>query len=162
MDWFLIISASLCGIASVVALFMSLRWCAVPAFVSMLLASLLWTLDIPMLLFWGAATAMIWAIGAMLPPAVASDRRSGAYTSVGTITGALLGHLASVSSIPAMMLGAFLGFLAYSRTPGDKSLPPFPAKGFWQYLCAKGLPPVVTIAMTANAIYMIILYFRTV
>ncbi len=50
MDWFLIISASLCGIASVVALFMSLRWCAVPAFVSMLLASLLWTLDIPMLL----------------------------------------------------------------------------------------------------------------
>lgn len=66
---------------------------------------------------------MIWAIGAMLPPAVASDRRSGAYTSVGTITGALLGHLASVSSIPAMMLGAFLGFLAYSRTPGGKSLP---------------------------------------
>ncbi|MDE6396676.1 MAG: hypothetical protein K2K84_05345, partial [Muribaculaceae bacterium] len=50
------------------------------------------------------------------------------------------------SLIGGACLGAFLGALAFSRTAAGRPMH-FPSSKFFNYLGAKGIPPVVTLSM---------------
>lgn len=151
MDNLLIILASLLMTGSVVFCFIPRGWSAVCAFAGMVL---MWCTDHTMLAvsqlwFWGAAAFIVLAIAVLLPLPVVRSRQGVAYVVVGTVAGLLVGLLVS----PAVMvlggaLGAVCGAMAFSRTPMGAKLD-FPSRHFVNYLCAKALPPVITLSIVA-------------
>ena len=116
-------------IAGVVLSFFPKRYAVAPAYAGLLGIGLTAVhASASTLVFWGVATAIVLAIGYMLPRAVATSRKG-----VGYITGAVLGGI------------------AYSKTPAGRPME-FPSSKFLNYLCAKGLPAVVTVAIVGTAI----------
>ena len=148
----------ICIILAAVALALTFRPyvpAAVIAYLSLLAGR--WSGDIPVtdreLLFWAAVTVLVSAISALLPKEVSQTSRGMGYIAGGTLAGAAVGLLLSQGGmIAAAAAGAFLGALAYSRTPAGKPLS-FPSQRFLQYLCAKGLPAIVAIAITGIEAY---------
>lgn len=104
-------------------------------------------------IFWGIAMLISVSLGFILPPTVARSRLGLAYICGASLAGMLVGL--AVSSHAAMVAGAFigavLGGVAYAKTPAGKVLE-FPTSRFLNYLCAKGLPVVVTMSIVGTAI----------
>lgn len=106
-------------------------------------------------IFWGVACVIAFAICRMLPRPVSASRAGVPYIAGGATAGALVGMLmGSAGLIVGSALGAFLGALAYSRTPSG-AIMDFPSKKFVNYLCAKGLPAVVVSCVFAMALIII-------
>lgn len=105
------------------------------------------------LIFWGVATAMVIGLHMMLPPFVTRSRAGVPYISGGALAGTAVGMVMATTAaiICGAALGAFMGALAYWRTPKGRPML-FPSSKFFNYLAAKGLPAVVALSMTAIAL----------
>lgn len=146
-------------LAALITLFISWRWSAAAAFAGMCLI----TLGNPgvarpmMLIFWGIAAVLVVAVNYMLPPTVADGRMGIGYIAGGALLGTLVGYLIGPGAMVLCdVIGVFLGALAFSRTPRGRHLD-FPSSKFIQYLCAKGLPAAVTLAIIAYSVVVITL-----
>lgn len=148
-----IVGMALC-VAAVIFTFMSRRWSALLAFVG-LSAIYFWGdagLSSMQYYFWGAAALIAWGIGVLLPRPVADSRHGVGYIAGGALAGSLVGMLMSIAGmITGAVIGAFCGAFAYSRTPEGGSMI-FPSSKFLHYLCAKGLPAVVTMCILCMSI----------
>lgn len=106
------------------------------------------------LIYWALATAIVLGLDYLQPRALMATNRGHAYVVGGAIVGTLLGFLISATSgaiILGAAVGAFLGTTAYMRTPKGPHFN-IASDEFIQYLCAKGLPAVVTSSMAAISI----------
>lgn len=110
--------------------------------------------DAKILIYWGVAMAIVLGLRVLQPKALVLTGRGQAYVSLGTIVGVVLGYVVApvvASLIIGGVVGAFLGAVAFMRTPAGGSMPVASGE-FLQYLCAKGLPAVVTACMAAVAV----------
>lgn len=106
------------------------------------------------LLFWAVATVIVLGLTMLQPRALTAARQGHAYVAGGCLAGVLLGYI--VSPVASAIIiggaaGAFLGTLAFMRTPKGPHFSVGSAE-FVQYLCAKGLPVVVAMSMAALAV----------
>ena len=103
------------------------------------------------LTFWAVASVIVLMLGYLQPKALTRTRAGVAYVATGTIAGTAVGYACApvaASFIIGAIVGAFLGTVAFM------SLPKGPKKNigspeFIQYLCAKGLPAVVSCSQAA-------------
>lgn len=152
----LLVLGILCLFAALILLFYPrLVTAAVPAFVGLVLLHLSYFIAVPTstFLFWGVAAVMVWGITYMSPQGEIDGRSSSnIYVGASAIAGALLGMLVDPRiMVLGVILGAFVGELAYSRTPHGRWLTAS-TKTFLQYYCAKCLPAVVAVSIIAIAI----------
>lgn len=140
----LISVAVISALASLVIAYIPRGWGALVAYCGLLCLSFVPGLNVrtDTLLFWGIAALIALGICSLLPDWVSKSRKGVGYIVTATIAGALVGMLISGLIIGAVT-GAFCGALAFSRTPEGKTLK-FPSSEFLNYLCAKGLPAIVT------------------
>lgn len=141
-------------LAAIFLTFLSWRWSAGVAMAGFLLVYLgsEGSLGLTTLLFWGVAALLVLALNVMLPPRVAKARTGMGYIAGGALVGLVTGFLIAPSWIVlGCILGAVLGSVAYSMTPAGRILE-FPSSKFIQYLCAKGLPVVVTLSIAAFSV----------
>ncbi len=146
MTVFLIFLGSLLILASIVMTFRSSRWSAAASFGGLLAFGLsgIAPMGLDVLIFWGVATLIVLGLNALLPRTVVSSRAGMGYVAGGTLVGLVVGLLMSEAAmILGAILGAIAGGIAFSRTPAG-SVVEFPSDKFINYLCAKGLPAVVT------------------
>lgn len=154
MNTFLIIIACLALAASIVGIFASARWAAPAAFAGLALAGLSEYVDFRAgtYIFWFIATMIVVAISFMLPVQVVKSRVGTGYLAgaalAGTLTGLCIGHAGVIIGAVA---GAFLGALAWSRTPSGRNVGLTSRKGV-NYLCAKAFPIVITVCMVGTVI----------
>lgn len=162
MNTLLVILSVLSVAVALWALYTSRGWSAAAAFVGLFASSWLGgTPPLDTMLFWGIAAAIVWGIAAMLPQAFSRSRAGVAYISSAALAGALVGLLmSSAGLIIGAAAGAFLGALAYSRTPAGREVMAFPSGSFLQLLCAKGLPAVVTASLAAMTVLQIIHFYE--
>ncbi len=148
-------------VGSVVGCFMRRRWAVVLAYAGMLgIDLLLFSHFSSRDWFWGAATIIVLAIVYMLPTAVTASRLGVGYIVGGVIVGAAVGLIVSHAwLIVGSVVGGILGGVAYSRTPRGSEMG-FPSPRFFNYLCAKGLPAVVTVCIVGTAIELLLSYFK--
>lgn len=94
---------------------------------------------------WGIAVAIVVATDLLHPHSLSRATNGMGYIGSGALVGVMVGMTAF--SFLWMVVGAAVGTLAggyfYARTPAGKPLQ-FPSPRFFQYLCAKGLPAIVT------------------
>ncbi len=154
MNTFLIILACLMLAGSIVGAFAASRWAAPAAFAGLALAGLsdYTVFSTGTYLFWFIATMIVVAIGFMLPLQVVKSRLGTGYLAgaalAGTLTGLCIGHAGVIIGAVA---GAFLGALAWSRTPSGRAVGLTSRKGM-NYLCAKAFPIVITVCMVGTVI----------
>lgn len=109
------------------------------------------------LLYWGIVTAIVVGLRFIQKPGLSCTRAGIGYISCGAIVGAVLGFVirpAAALIIIGAFAGAFLGSVAYVRTPSGRRESEI-SNGFVNYTAAKGLPIVVAVSMaviTAAAI----------
>lgn len=154
MTMILTILASLLLAASVVLAFLPSRWSVMTAWVGLLLMGIGsgLAIGVAIYIFWGVAAAIVIALSYLLPPGITRSTRGNGYIVGATLAGALVGLVLShAGMIVGAVLGAFCGALAYSRTPAGTALA-FPSGKFLNYLCAKGLPAVITMCTVGTAI----------
>ncbi|MCI9286131.1 MAG: hypothetical protein HFJ91_10190 [Muribaculaceae bacterium] len=152
------ILASILLVMAVVMSFFTSTYAAAIAFLGLCCAGLLpgEHLSVASYVFWGVAMVIVIALGFMLPPGVARSRKGLPYIAGGALAGMAVGLTFSHAALVAgAFIGAVLGGVAYARTPQGKVLE-FPTSRFLNYLCAKGLPAVVTMSIAGTAA--IILY----
>ncbi len=154
----LTLAAALLTIALIFS-FKGKRWCPALAFCGMIAGNLsrYVTFETETLIFWGIAAALATAITLMLPAFVARSQKGVAHIAVGTLAGAAVGMVTETRAgiIGGAIIGAFLGAVIFARTPGGHAMA-FPSAKFFNYLGAKGLPIVVTIAITALVVIQLI------
>ena len=147
------------GVACLVAataLVLYPRWpAAVPAYAGMVFLHLSYYIDVPMrtFLFWGIAAAMVAGLHFISPKGeIDGNRASNLYVGLSAMAGSLLGMLVHVNvMVLGVILGAFIGQMAYRRTPNGRWLGESP-KTFLRYYCAKCLPVVVAVAIIAISV----------
>lgn len=144
------------SLAAVVALFVPRLPAVVAAFAALVCAHFGGAIyvDGKILLFWGVATAIVLGLRMLQPKAATLAKGGQAYVAVATIAGALLGFAASATAAAIIIgsaIGAFLGALAYMRTPASPQLP-VASRQFVEFISAKGLPAVVSASMVAITI----------
>nr|MBD5376751.1 hypothetical protein [Bacteroides sp.] len=142
------------AIAAAVLTFFSWRWSAGVAAAGYLAAYLGATFrpELFTLLFWLATAVLVMVLNITLPRHIATSRTGLGYIAGGSLTGLFAGYLIAPSWIVlGAVIGTVLGAIAYSFTPAGRQLE-FPSGKFVQYLCAKGLPAVVTLALSALTI----------
>lgn len=140
-------AASLLAGAGLVLAFFPRFPAALVSFAAMLVAhfSGLVTFDSTQLWFWGIAAAMGAGIAWLVPGS--GDRQCRLYTVGGALVGALVGLVGGTVAwvVIASAAGAFLGFVAYSRTPrghmAGVSITSF------DRMAALGLPAVVNFSI---------------
>lgn len=114
-------------------------------------------------IFWGAASLIAAGINLLLPADVANSRVGVPYMAGGAIVGACVSAAISLS-VPSIILGAvcgaLLGAIAFSRTPAGAKLS-FPSRRFFNYLCAKALPAIVSVTVLAIALINLVPFIRT-
>jgi len=145
--------------AALIPLFFSWRWCALTSFAGMCLcaAGNAGVARPAMLVFWGIAAAIATGINLALPKAVATSRTGMGYVAGGALLGTLTGYLLGMGALVICdVTGTVLGAMAFSRTPAGRHLD-FPSSKFVQYICAKGLPAIVTMAIAAFSVIVITL-----
>ena len=147
----LIAIALLLSIASVIALFRSLRSAPAIAFVTLILATATASIHAERFLFWGSAALIALALLYLIPASVAHARVGVPYIVGGALVGIAIG--AAISLSPAAFIigaaaGTLGGGLAFAQTPAGHLLR-FPSRQFFNSLCAKGLPAIVTINVIA-------------
>ena len=103
-------------------------------------------------MFWGVAMLIVIALNTILPRSVATSRVGVPYIVTSTLAGMLVGLTLSHA---AMICGAILGGIAFARTPSGSVLA-FPTHRFWNYLCAKGLPAIISLCIIGTAIPIIV------
>ena len=146
--------------AGVVLAFIPKAWAAPVAWVGLFL---LWYADCvtspwSTMLFWGVAAAIAWGINVLLPKPIANSSMGVGYITGAALAGTLVGMLLSnAGMIIGSVLGAFCGAMAFSRTPAGEPMH-FPSRQFVNYLCAKGLPAVVTTCIAGEA-FILLHYF---
>lgn len=110
------------------------------------------------LIFWGAASIIVIMLGILQPKVLTPTRSGQGYVVGGATVGAILGLLAAnvtASIIAGSIIGAVLGAVAYMRTPKSPRLK-LTSPLFVQYLCAKGLPAVVSCSMAAIVVALVL------
>lgn len=114
--------------------------------------------SVELLASWGAIVAVVVVIDIMLPSGVTRAPNGMTYMGVGGLVGLFVGMtgFSLAWAVIGAAAGVFLGSVAYARTPGGRALD-FPSSRFFQYLCAKGLPAVVTLGITGIAILLAIM-----
>ncbi len=129
---------------------------AVPAFAGLLLLHLSYFIEANpgWLLFWGAAALMVAALVYMQPPGeIDGHRSSNLYVASSAIAGALLGMIVDPRiMVLGIILGAFVGQMAYSRTPSGRWMAQAGGKVMLHYYAAKCLPVVVATAIVSIAV----------
>lgn len=120
---------------------------------------------------WGIMTAVVAVATSLQPAAILSQTKGWLYIAGGAVTGMVTGLLGpSVSStvsigygimIFATVIGTFLGFLLYTRTPDGR--PVAPGTGhFFRFLLAKGFPTAITVMMIGVALTLVIYVTRNI
>ena len=146
----LLIAGSLCMIAALVLVIKPKIVAALPAYAGLWLLHLSVYTTFPrwVFIFYGIATAMVVGVKYMSPRGEPDGRNTGnVYIGLGALMGCLLGiAIEARFMLLGTILGAILGQVAFSRTPSGKWLM-LSKSNFIQYLCAKGLPAVVAVAM---------------
>lgn len=138
----------LIAVGAVVASFFSRYWASLVTFIALAIVYVCPQGDLPLatLLFWGGASVIALGIGFLLPPTVSRSGAGVGYISGGALAGAVVGLIISpAATVIGAVVGACGGALAFSRTPAGAPLE-FPSRKFVNYLCAKGLPAVVTMS----------------
>ena len=103
-------------------------------------------------LFWGTAMLIVIALNYILPHGVATSRLGIPYIFTAALAGMLTGlAISHAAMIVGAVFAAILGGVAYARTPKGRVLS-FPTHKFWNYLCAKGLPAVISFCIIGTAI----------
>ena len=103
------------------------------------------------LLFWGIASAIVLMLNYLQPKALAQTRAGLPFIVTNTIVGAAVGCACApvaAAIIIGAIIGAFLGAVIYMRLPKSPAMS-IGSPEFIQYLCAKGLPAVVTCSQAA-------------
>ncbi len=102
---------------------------------------------------WGIAVAIVLIIDILQPRQLSCCTNGMVYIGVGAIVGMMVGMTGF--SYLWMVVGAAVGVIAggyvYARTPAGKPIG-FPSAQFFQYLCAKGLPAIVTVSIIGIAV----------
>lgn len=149
----IIIVCLLLLIAGIILTFMSNRWAVLAAYAGLLGIglSVVHPTATP-LIFWGVATVIVILLQYLLPPNISTSRRGVGYIAGAALAGTFVGLAISHEwMIIGAVAGAILGGIAYSRTPAGAVME-FPSSKFLNYLCAKGLPAVVTVCIAGTAI----------
>ncbi len=147
------------GIACMVCALVLVLWprwiAAIPAFAGLVLLHLSYFIAVPTstFVFWGIATALVAGIVYMSPQGEPDgNRASNLYVGISAIAGCLLGILLGARiMILGVVLGAFIGQMAYSRTPAGSWMR-FPSSTFMQYFAAKCLPVIVAVSIVGISI----------
>lgn len=111
------------------------------------------------LVFWGAATAIVLGLRFLQPRGLLAMRAGTAYISTGSIAGAAIGFAISPTTAAVILgcvAGAFLALTAYMRTPGSPRLA-VASSPFLQYYCAKSFPIIIAVSMAAIALSSVLL-----
>lgn len=109
-------------------------------------------LEVGTYLFWGTAMLIVIALNYILPHGVAASRLGIPYIFTAALAGMLVGlAISHAAMITGAVFAAVLGGVAYARTPKGQVLT-FPSRKFWNYLCAKGLPAVISYCIIGTAI----------
>jgi hypothetical protein len=143
-------------LAALVLLFRPWRWlvAAIPAFVGLVLLHMSYFIAVKSgtFIFWGICTALVTGLAYMSPPGEPDGQRaSNLYIGASAIAGCLLGMIVGPRILVlGVVLGAFVGQLAYSRTPAGRWMRQ-PATTFLQYFAAKCLPAIVAVAQIGIA-----------
>lgn len=143
-------------LVSLVLLFRPMRVvAAIPAFAGLVLLHLSYYIAVKggTFAFWGVATALVAGLAYMSPPGEPDGQRaSNLYIGTSAIAGCLLGMIVGARiMVLGVVLGAFVGQLAYSRTPAGKWMSQ-PFGTFAQYFAAKCLPAIVAVSIVGIAI----------
>lgn len=139
----------------------SRRYAPAPAWGALILTVTIQAVSWDTVLFWGIAAAIAVGINTLLPKPVASSTEGTPYMTGASLAGAFVGLLlGSAGLIVGAIAGAACGGIAYSRSPRGSNLD-FPSRKFMNYLCAKGLPIVITCCISALTILAIITRFQT-
>jgi len=155
-----LILISLCILLLVIALvaaFTSRPWSPLAAYAPLLILHFTPGIGIStqLLVFWGVIASIAFGINILLPRAVASSTIGTGYLIGASLAGGMVGTLVSPEGIIiGAVAGALCGGIAYSRTPAGKILE-FPSRKFLNYLCAKGLPVIVTTCLTVITVTII-------
>lgn len=138
---------------AVVLAFRSNRYAVLTAYAGML--GIAYFLDLNAsnsLIFWGVATVIVLGLEYMLPKHIVDSRRGVGYIAGAALAGTFVGLVISHEwMIVGSVAGAILGGIAYSRTPAGKVME-FPSSKFLNYLCAKGLPAVITMCIIGTIV----------
>lgn len=162
MTILLIISSILMAV-SVVLAFLPSKWSVVIAWTGLLTAAIGAGGDFPVAttVFWAIASIIVLIIDRLLPAEIAKASRGNGYIAGATLAGTLVGLVLShAGMIVGAVIGAFCGAMAYSRTPAGNILA-FPSGKFLNYLCAKGLPAIITMCTVGTAIGLLSTDFLT-
>lgn len=162
-DIILMIVAGIVAIIGLGATLMSRPWASLVAFGALCVLFLqpVSAVSVGTLLFWGIASLIATAICVLLPGDVQRSRMGVAYLLVGTVAGAFVGLIISTAGmIVGAVLGAVCAAVAYSRTPAGRTID-FPSAKFFNYLCAKGLPIVVTVCEVTITVVSIIIFCKS-
>ncbi len=140
-------------IGAIVLTFRSNRFAVIAAYTSMVGIALFLRLEATnSLIFWGISTGIVICLEYMLPKKITSSRRGVGYIAGAALAGTFVGLAMSHEwMIIGAVAGATLGGIAYSRTPAGRIME-FPSSKFLNYLCAKGLPAVVTMCMVGTSV----------
>ena len=110
--------------------------------------------SVNLLIFWGVAVLMVLGLKILQPKVFSKMHQGHSYVAGGCLSGTVLGFLAAPTAAAIILggaIGAFLGALAFMRTPQGPKFS-VTSKHFIDYLCAKGLPSVVSCSMAAIVI----------
>lgn len=148
-------------IGAVVLTFRSSRFAVLAAYAGMVGIALSLSLEATTsLIFWGVATLIVLGLEYLLPKNVVSSRRGVGYIAGAALAGAFVGLAISHEwMVVGSAVGAILGGIAYSRTPVG-TIMEFPSSKFLNYLCAKGLPAVITMCIIGTTVLWLTAMFR--
>lgn len=111
-----------------------------------------------LLISWGVIVVIVLIIDYLLPAGIARATNGMAYMGVGGLVGLFVGMtgFSLAWAVTGAAAGVLLGALAFTRMPGGRELG-FPSSRFFQYLCAKGLPAVVTLGIIGIAVLLAVM-----
>lgn len=159
----MLIAALACMAAALVLTLRPWWVAAVPAFAAMLLLHLAHLVIEPTwkLVVWGFAALVCVALRQAQPSGEPDGRNTGnLYVGLGCLAGALAGLAAGVNFILlGTLLGAFVGMMAFSRTPHGSWLRATSGT-FVQYFAAKCLPAIVAVAITVTCVEGLLFYYQ--
>ena len=102
------------------------------------------------LLFWGSATLIVLGLRIMQQaPSMSAVLQ--AYSCGGALAGGAVAMVSSFPPVAGAAGGAFLGILAWNRTPAGARLP-VGSRAFVDFLASAGLPAVVCVAISLRVL----------
>lgn len=113
-----------------------------------------------LLVSWGIIVAIVIVIDLLLPQGIVRATNGMSYIGIGGLVGLFVGMtgFSLAWAVAGAAIGVVLGAIAYTRMPGGRELG-FPSSRFFQYLCAKGLPAVVTLGLIGIALLLAVMEY---